>query len=63
MSKRPVVLVVMDGVGINASEFGNAVKKAYKPTLDELWANCPHTEITVSYTHLDVYKRQVPCLR
>ena len=45
MSKRPVVLVVMDGVGINASEFGNAVKKAYKPTLDELWANCPHTEI------------------
>ena len=27
MSKRPVVLVVMDGIGINASEFGNAVKK------------------------------------
>jgi len=32
MSKRPVVLVVMDGVGISDSEFGNAVKKAYKPT-------------------------------
>lgn len=45
MSKRPVVLVVMDGIGINASEFGNAVKKAYKPTLDELWENYPHTEI------------------
>lgn len=45
MSKRPVILVVMDGVGINASEFGNAVKKAYKPTLDHLWENCPHTEI------------------
>lgn len=45
MSKRPVVLVVMDGIGINDSEFGNAVKKAYKPTLDELWDTCPHTEI------------------
>ena len=45
MSKRPVVLVVMDGVGINESEFGNAVKQAYKPTLDHLWENCPHTEI------------------
>lgn len=45
MSKRPVVLVVMDGVGINEAEFGNAVKKAYKPTLDHLWETCPHTQI------------------
>ena len=46
MSKRPVVLVVMDGVGISDSEFGNAVKKAYKPTLDNLLGkNSPHTEI------------------
>ena len=45
MSKRPVVLVVMDGVGVRASDFGNAVNNAYKPTLDNLWENCPHTEI------------------
>lgn len=45
MSKRPVVLVVMDGVGIRESDFGNAVSNAYKPTLDNLWNNCPHTEI------------------
>lgn len=45
MRKRPVVLVVMDGIGINASEFGNAVKKAYTPTLDHLWETCAHTEI------------------
>ena len=45
MSKRPVVLVVMDGVGIRESDFGNAVSNAYKPTLDDLWNNCPHTEI------------------
>lgn len=45
MSKRPVVLVVMDGVGISDNTFGNAVKAAYKPTLDDLWTNNPHTEI------------------
>lgn len=45
MSKRPVVLVVMDGVGISNNELGNAVKNAYTPTLDELWKTCPHTEI------------------
>lgn len=45
MSKRPVILVVMDGVGVRASDFGNAVNNAYKPTLDNLWENCPHTEI------------------
>lgn len=45
MSKRPVVLVVMDGVGVNPSKFGNAVANAYTPTLDELYDNCPNTEI------------------
>ena len=45
MSKRPVVLVVMDGVGISDKEFGNAVKNAYTPTLDHLLATCPNTAI------------------
>ena len=45
MSKRPVVLVWNDLVGVRAYEFGNSVNNAYKPTLDNLWENCPHTEI------------------
>ena len=45
MSKRPVVLVVMDGIGISDNTLGNAVKNAYKPTLDELWETCPHTQL------------------
>ena len=45
MNKRPVILVVMDGVGINKSEFGNAVALANKPTLDKLWNECPHTQL------------------
>ena len=39
--KKPVVLVVMDGVGESAEELGNMVMKATTPTLDELKANDP----------------------
>ena len=45
MNKRPVVLVVMDGVGINESDYGNAVALANKPTLDRMWKECPNTSI------------------
>ncbi len=45
MSKRPVVLVVMDGVGISNNELGNAVTNAYTPVLDELLKTCPNTAI------------------
>ena len=34
--KKPVVLVVMDGVGETPSELGNMVAKATTPTLDAL---------------------------
>lgn len=43
--KRNVILIVMDGIGINGSEWGNAVKAAYTPTLDMLTQTCPHTSI------------------
>ena len=36
---KPVVLVVMDGVGETPSELGNMVKQATTPTLDEMKAN------------------------
>lgn len=45
MEKRPVVLVVMDGVGLSDNTLGNAVKMAYTPHLDKLWKECPHTEL------------------
>ena len=41
MNKRPVVLVVMDGVGESDNLEGNAVKNAYTPNLDYLKANYP----------------------
>lgn len=37
----PVVLIIMDGVGINEIEAGNAVRQAKKPVLDSCMANYP----------------------
>jgi 2,3-bisphosphoglycerate-independent phosphoglycerate mutase len=41
MNKRPLVFVIMDGVGITPELFGNAVASAYTPTLDNLMLNHP----------------------
>lgn len=39
---RPVLLVVMDGVGYREEREGNAVLNANTPNLDYLWNNYPH---------------------
>ena len=41
--KKPVVLVIMDGVGRGDGGPGDAVKVASTPTLDKLFAECPYT--------------------
>jgi 2,3-bisphosphoglycerate-independent phosphoglycerate mutase len=46
--QKKVLLVVMDGVGINKSNFGNALYWAKTPTLDFLRKNSCYTEL---YTH------------
>ncbi len=45
MEKKPVVLIVMDGVGITDGNDGNAVKDAYLPTLREFMKTSPYTEL------------------
>ena len=45
MKRKPVVLVVMDGVGLTDKDYGNAVKRAYLPTLRHLMATCPFTTL------------------
>ena len=42
---KPVVLVVMDGVGETPEELGNMVMRANTPTLDEFKATCPFQTI------------------
>ena len=48
MSKRPVVLAILDGYGISKEIKGNAVYSAKKPNLDRLNATYPTTVIHAS---------------
>ena len=41
----PVLLIVLDGVGIGPGDEGDAVAQARTPTLDRLFARCPNTEL------------------
>ncbi|MCM1111751.1 MAG: 2,3-bisphosphoglycerate-independent phosphoglycerate mutase [Muribaculum sp.] len=41
MSKKPVVLMILDGYGLNERQEGNAVALAKTPVMDELMRTCP----------------------
>ncbi|MCM1118265.1 MAG: 2,3-bisphosphoglycerate-independent phosphoglycerate mutase [bacterium] len=41
MSKKPTVLMILDGYGLNEKSEGNAVAQANKPNLDKLMQECP----------------------
>ena len=41
MSKKPVVLMILDGYGLNEKTDGNAVKKGNTPVMDKLMKECP----------------------
>ena len=41
MSKKPVVLMVLDGYGLNDKTEGNAIAMAHTPVMDELMKTCP----------------------
>ena len=45
MNKKPVVLVVMDGVGLSEQDLGNAVNQAHTPNLDKLMKDCPNIQL------------------
>ena len=45
---RPLVLIVMDGYGINPRKDANAVALARKPNLDRIEREWPHTQIATS---------------
>ena len=44
MSKKPVVLMVLDGYGLNSNPEGNAIAMANTPVMDKLMAECPFVE-------------------
>ena len=44
MSKKPTVLMILDGYGLNDRVEGNAVKEATTPVMDQLMAECPYVK-------------------
>ena len=41
MSKKPTVLMILDGYGLSEKTNGNAVAEAKTPVMDKLMAECP----------------------
>ena len=41
MSKKPTVLMILDGYGLRDDKHGNAVAEAATPVMDKLMAECP----------------------
>ena len=46
--KQPLVLMILDGFGINPADYGNAIHAAKKPNLDRYFASYPHTRLGAS---------------
>jgi 2,3-bisphosphoglycerate-independent phosphoglycerate mutase len=48
MTKKPVMLMILDGYGCSKEEEGNAIKLANTSNFDKLWNEYPHTSIGAS---------------
>ena len=46
--KKPVMLLILDGFGLNPRTEGNAVKAAHKPNFNYYWNNYPRTTLNAS---------------
>jgi len=46
--KKPYLLMILDGYGVNERDEGNAIRTANTPNLDKLFAENPHTVIHAS---------------
>ncbi len=48
LTPRPIVLVILDGWGINPSREDNAIAQANTLNMDSLWDSYPHTQLNAS---------------
>ena len=48
MTKKPAMLMILDGFGIRKETKGNAVKAASTPNLDQIFKKYPHIELAAS---------------
>lgn len=48
MSKKPVAIIILDGLGWREETYGNAVAQANKPNFDRYWNEYPHSTMQAS---------------
>lgn len=48
MDKKPVILMILDGLGLRSETVGNAVALANTPNLDNYWKQYPHSTLKAS---------------
>ena len=58
-SRKPVILIILDGWGYSESTDFNAIHNARKPTWDKLWHTYPHTLISASGTDVGLPDKQM----
>lgn len=59
VSKKPMVLVILDGYGYREDKQDNAILNAKTPVMDSLWAQRPHTLIDASGLEVGLPDRQM----
>lgn len=59
MQKKPKMLLILDGWGINNRKEGNAVANANTPNFNKYWNNYPHTELKTSGLDVGLPKGQM----
>ena len=56
---KKIILLILDGYGINKSDYGNAIKEAKTPVMDKLLAVFPHAELEASGLEVGLPKGQM----
>ncbi|MBU3179586.1 2,3-bisphosphoglycerate-independent phosphoglycerate mutase [Clostridium psychrophilum] len=59
MSKKPVMLMILDGFGLSSNVEGNAVAAANKPNYERLKSEYPHTKLIASGLEVGLPKGQM----
>ncbi|HNV13014.1 MAG TPA: 2,3-bisphosphoglycerate-independent phosphoglycerate mutase [bacterium] len=59
MMKKPIVLIIMDGYGINKNKIGNAIALARKPNLNTYFKKFPNTTLSASGESVGLLKGQM----
>ncbi|KXG75025.1 2,3-bisphosphoglycerate-independent phosphoglycerate mutase [Thermotalea metallivorans] len=57
--KKPTVLIILDGFGLNENSYGNAVKQAKTPNLDKYFETYPHNMAHASGLDVGLPKGQM----